>query len=281
MSVRFGNVLFGFRREMPNVLKVSSIGLRTSSTSISSKTVAEALSSIKTKLNKQTKTRIFLGTGQYFTHEINERVIALSLGQTDSLDVPEEILDTGIPTQDLPKLEKEITMLPSCSALVTGEVDSVYEETWAYGFTNNPYFSIFSKFGYCLTVTPLKAGPAFRVYNGPLFEDIYLRNIQNFQVILSEEPWEERKLEVKLKNGEIITIVEDFQEGGSEDLGQLMTSTEWIVKAAGHLCLVARLVGNCKDVSLKLPDPLRAENNPWIELRNEAWCERANDSKDI
>ncbi|XP_020913608.1 uncharacterized protein LOC110251255 [Exaiptasia diaphana] len=279
MHCHFRGVLSRFQRKIANVLTKVSF-LSSSSNVIPSMNVPEALSCIKNKLDDGNKTHIFIGTGQYYSHKTNERVIALSLGKSNSLETPLEILDAGIPSEDLQKLEKEIGMLSNCS-LVSGEVDSVYEEPWSFGFSNNPQFSIFSKFGYCLTVTKLKAGPAFRVYNGPLCEEIYLRNIQDIQVRLSEQPWEERKLEVKLKDGEILTVVEDLRPNGSVDLGELMVSTEWMVKAAGHMCLFARVVGNCKDVLLKLPNPLRAENNPWIELRNKTWIERVEDKKDI
>lgn len=281
MHSHFRGILSSFHRKIANVLATKVSFLSSNSNAIQSMSVPEALSCIKSKLDDRQKTRIFIGTGQYYSHKINERVVVLSLGGTSNpAGTPLEVLDAGIPSEDLPKLQKEIQMLPNCSQLESGEFDSVYEEPWSFGFTNQPHFSIFSKYGYCLTIASLKAGPAFRVYNGPLHEDIYLKNIQDIQVRLSEEPWVERKLEIKLKDGEILTVVEDLRQSGSVDLGELMVSTEWMVKAAGHMCLAARVVGNYKDVLLKLPDPLRAENNPWIELRNNTWCERVENEKD-
>lgn len=239
--------------------------------------ISEALECIKTKLEPLKKAQIFLGMGQYYAHEVNDRVIVLSLGERGSLDAPIELLDTGIPSEDIDKLETEIRKLPQCLFLASGEVDSVHEEPWNFGFIREPNFSIFCKYGYNVIIKELNAGPAFRVFNGPLFEDVYLRNVLNLQIKLSEEPWHERKLELLVKNGETLTVLEDLREEGSKDLGEVMTSTEWMVKAAGYMCLMARQLGNSPRVSLRLPEELRGDMNPWVDLRNKEWIDRINE----
>ncbi|XP_031555160.1 uncharacterized protein LOC116292057 [Actinia tenebrosa] len=263
-------------------LKVSRTTISRSSAKFSNSDAGfcEALDCIKTKLEPLKKTQIFLGTGQYYAHEANERIVVLSLGESGSLDAPLELLDTGIPSEDIHKLEKEIIKLPQCSLLASGEVDSVHEEPWNFGFIRKPNFSIFCKFGYNVIIKELNAGPAFRVFNGPLFEDVYLRNVMNLQIKLSEEPWHERKLELLVKNGEPLTVLEDLREEGLKDLGEVMTSTEWMVKAAGYMCLMARQIGNSPRVSLRLPEELRADMNPWVDLRNKAWIDRINDDEE-
>ena len=62
-----------------------------------------------------------------------------------------------------------------------------------------------------------------------------------------------------------------------DGLASLMLTTEWMVKAAGHLCLTARQFGDTK-VSLKLPSVLRADVNPWIAMRNKIWVENSNEN---
>jgi hypothetical protein len=278
LSARLGGIL---ARNQWNVHKVSRKAISRSCAllSLCSKNVTEALDCIKTKLEPLKKTQIFLGTGQYYAHETNERIVAVSLGGRDSLDAPLQLLDTGIPSEDIDELEREILKLPECLLLASGEIDSVHEEPWTFGFIRNPNFSIFSKFEYNLIIKELTAGPAFRVFNGPLFEDFYLQNVQNIQIKLSEEPWTERKLELVLKSEEILTVLEDLREDGSKDLGELMTSTEWMVKAGGFMCLIARQNGNCHGVSLKLPAELRAGANPWVDLRNQTWIDRVCDEE--
>lgn len=82
-----------------------------------------------------------------------------------------------------------------------------------------------------------------------------------------------------MKNGDVVSVVEDREENVSskDGLASLMLSTEWMVKAAGHMCITARQFGDTK-VSLKLPSVLRADVNPWVAMRNRIWAEKSNES---
>lgn len=220
-------------------------------------------------------TRLFLGTGQYYEHETNERVIILSLGDDENTRPPLMLHDTTLHHDELVKLEHGLSSLPLLGLLYSGELDSVHDSPWKFGFVHKPSFSIFSASGFCCQLRQSNSeGWYFRVFDEHVHEDIPLSGIEHIQVFLSPEPWEERKLQLKMKNGDVVSVVEDIEENMYSDdgLASLMLTTEWMVKAAGHLCLTARQFGDTK-VSLKLPSVLRADVNPWIAMRNKIWAE--------
>lgn len=246
--------------------------------------VAEAMDKIreglKTSANAAIEKRIFIGTGQYYQHKTNERVVVLSLGTEEKLRAPMVLLDTTLSSLDVEKLEEKVRGLSRVLQLSTGEVDCVNDEEWKFGFEKSPLFSIFSTSGICCMLKAKDGlSPSLRIFDGPLSEDILLSDIKHVQVSLSSEPWNERKLELQLNNGDLLTVVQDFDEDESSDLGMLMMSTEWLVKAGAHLCLMVRqTLGGHSQVSLQLPNVLRAEVNPWVSLRHKAWAEETSKS---
>ena len=253
-----------------------------------SRSFSETIEKIKelrltTKSNDELRgktTRLFLGTGQYYEHETNERVIILSLGDDENTRPPFMLHDTTLHRGELVKLEHELNSLPPVGSLHSGELDSVHDSPWKFGFVHKPSFSIFSASGFCCQLRQSNSeGRYFRILDEQLYEDIPLSGIEHIQVFLSPEPWEERKLQLKMKNGDVVSIVEDTEENMYSDdgLASLMLTTEWMVKAAGHLCLTARQFGDTK-VSLKLPSVLRADVNPWIAMRNKIWAEKSNEN---
>lgn len=222
-------------------------------------------------------TRLFVGTGQYYEHETNERVIILSLGDDENTRPPFMLHDTTLHRDEVVKLEHELNSLPLV-LLHSGELDSVQDSPWKFGFVHKPSFSIFSASGFCCQLRQSNSvGRYFRIFDEHVQEDIPLPGIEHIQVSLSPEPWEERKLQFKMKNGDVVSVVEDREENMANDdgLASLMLTTEWMVKAAGHLCLTARQFGDTK-VSLKLPSVLRADVNPWVGMRNRIWAEKSN-----
>ena len=222
--------------------------------------------------------RLFVGTGQYYEHETDERVIILSLGDDENTRPPFMLHDTALHRDEVVKLEHELNSLPLIGSLHSGELDSVQDSPWKYGFVHKPSFSIFSASGFCCQLRQSNSeGRYFRIFDEHVHEDIPLSDIEHIQVSLSPEPWEERKLQLKMKNGDVVTIIEDHEENMYNDdgLASLMLTTEWMVKAAGHLCLTARQFGDTK-VSLKLPSVLRADVNPWIAMRNKIWADKSN-----
>ena len=225
-------------------------------------------------------TRLFLGTGQYYEHETNERVIILSLGDDENTRPPFMLHDTALHRDELVKLEHGLNSLPLVGLLHSGELDSVHDSPWKFGFVHKPTFSIFSASGFCCQLRQSNSeGWYFRICNEHVHEDIPLLDIEHIQVFLSPEPWEERKLQLKMKNGNVVSVVKDIEENMYSDdgLASLLLTTEWMVKAAGHLCLTARQFGDTK-VSLKLPSVLRADVNPWIAMRNKIWAEKSNEN---
>lgn len=225
-------------------------------------------------------TRLFVGTGQYYEHETNERVIILSLGDDGNTRPPFMLHDTTLHRDEVVKLEHELNSLPLVGLLHYGELDSVQDSPWKFGFVHKPVFSIFSASGFCCQLRQSNSeGRYFRIFDEHVHEDISLSGIDHIQVFLSPEPWEERKLRLKMKNGDVVSIVEDREENMYNDdgLASLMLTTEWMVKAAGHLCLTARQFGDTK-VSLKLPSVLRADVNPWVAMRNKIWAEKSNEN---
>ena len=240
--------------------------------------------SLTAKLNETTKnevdargTNLFVGTGQYFEDKKNERVIVLSLGDDGNSRPPLMFLDTIIPRNEVDNLENELNSLPPVTSVRSGELDSIQHGPWKFGFVQKPSFSVFSTFGFCcqLQYSSLQ-GAYVRIFGKGLYQDILVSNIEHVQVSLSPEPWEERRLQLKMKNGDVVSIVEDCVESVTSEhgLASLMISTEWIVKCAGHLCVTARHLGGA--LSLKLPSVLRADVNPWVAMRNKLWAEKIN-----
>ena len=235
--------------------------------------VAEALDIIqeglRTKVAEKSavgvQQRIFLGTGQYYEHKENERIVVLSLGKDSS--PPVVLLDSAIPSQQLDTLEGKISRFPGIS-LSTGEVDCLNEGAWRFGFERKPDFSIFSASGVCCELKP--ESNLRLLYDSSVCEEVTFSNIKHVQVSLSAEPWHERKLEIQLKDDELLTVLEDSSPDESGDLGVLMMSTEWLVKAGGHLCLTLHQTG--QSVPLLLPNVLRADGNAYVSLRNKAWA---------
>ena len=236
------------------------------------------------KLNETTRnevhaggTNLFVGTGQYFEDEKNERVIVLSLGDDGNSRPPLMLLDTIIPRNEVDNLENELNSLPPVNSVCSGELDSIQHGPWKFGFVQKPSFSVFSTFGFCCQLQYSSLQEAYlRIFGKGLYEDILVSNIERVQVSLSPEPWEERRLQLKMKNGDVVSIVEDCLESVTSEhgLASLMISTEWMVKCAGHLCMTVRHLGGT--LSLKLPSVLRADVNPWVAMRNKLWAEKIN-----
>lgn len=61
----------------------------------------------------------------------------------------------------------------------------------------------------------------------------------------------------------------DFAKGRVHPELAVVMSTEWIVKLAAQFCLACRQRKYA--VGLRLPAVLRADENKWVELRNELW----------
>lgn len=242
--------------------------------------IKESLATKPNDLLTSKTTRLFVGTGQYYEHKTNERVVILSLGDDENLRPPVMLHDTAVQRDEVEKLEQELSSLSSVGSVHSGELDSVQDAPWKFGFVLKPSFSIFSVSGFCCQLQQSSSeGMYFRIFDEHLHEDIPLSDIEHIQVSLSPEPWEERKLQLKMKNGDVVSVVEDREENvpSKDGLASLMLSTEWMVKAAGHMCITARQFGDTK-VSLKLPPVLRADVNPWVAMRNRIWAEKSNES---
>lgn len=242
--------------------------------------IKEALATKPNDMLKSKTTRLFVGTGQYYEHETNERVIILSLGDDENTRPPFMLHDTTLQRDEVEKLGQELNSLPAVGSVHSGELDTVQDSPWKFGFVVKPSFSIFSASGFCCQLRQSGSeGSYFRIFDEHLHEDVPLSDIEHVQVSLSPEPWEERKLQLKMKNGDVVSVVEDCEENISNEngLASLMLTTEWMVKAAGHMCITARQFGD-KKVSLKLPSVLRADVNPWVAMRNRIWAEKSNES---
>ena len=244
--------------------------------------VKESLAAIANDKLPRKTTSVFVGTGQYYDHETNERIVVISLGENGNLELPIVLHDTSLPRGEVDKLEKELNSLSEVGSVHSGELDSVQDSPWKFGFTCKPSFSIFSTSGFCCQFQHSSVeGECFRIFDEHmhLHEDVLLSEIEHIQVSLSPEPWEEGKLQLKMKNVDLISVLEDCEENISNEngLASLMLTTEWMVKAAGHMCVTARQFG-ATTVSLKLPSVLRADVNPWVAMRNKIWAEKNSES---
>ena len=191
-------------------------------------------------------------------------MVVLSLGDNENLKPPVMLLDTVIQRDEVGKLEQEVASLPSVGFIKDGP--------WKFGFVHKPPFSFFSASGFCCQLRHVSLEkPYLRICGESLYEDIPLSNIEHVKVSLSPEPWEERKLQLKMKDGDVVSVVEDSEENISRDhtcrLASLMISTEWMVKCAGHLCIATRQFGQTS-ISLTLPSVLTADVNPSVAMRN-------------
>ena len=221
------------------------------------------------------KADLFIGTGQYYQHKTDDRVIVLSTDFEGDNSHPQsycEIIDASLNASEVSSLAQEISLHPSKPLLYSGELDCVDKSPWNFGYSVHPKFSIFSKQGLVCRLSHSSKTAAFRLFTGSLFENVCLSDISYVQLSLSGEPWFERTLELKLRSGEILEVIGDYRREGSKGLAELMMSTDWMVKAAGQICLITRQQSDNCDISLRLPKELRGDFNQWVALRNSVWA---------
>ena len=249
----------------------------------------EVLDKLETKFNSLPDHRhkgfhLYVGTGQYFQDQDNDRLIFLALHSlpdnskedgVNVLSLPETILDCCMNPDHYDKLMKSLENTEFIhNPISTGELDFIGNGDWSFGFSVKPSFSLFSRLNgiYSSFVPKGKTSTHLRVCNNGLFEDIPIQDISSVNVSLSPDPWNERTIDLELHGGELLTILDMEVEGDNRDLSSLMIDTEWLVVCAGLLCLNIRkaLISN---VTLKLPRVLTTQGNPWVEVRQKAWIE--------
>eukprot|EP00118_Oscarella_pearsei_P024491 m.306176 g.306176 ORF g.306176 m.306176 type:complete len:294 (+) comp41023_c0_seq1:2336-3217(+) len=243
---------------------------------------------IEAKLPKDRSSHVglFLGTSQYnatpkVTAETpdSNRLVVLCLGDawTPFRDTPpREILDVTT-SCTLNEVAKAVRAAGLSQKILTGEVDCLGKRAWSHGYSVED-FSIFSRVEPVLWTKVFFTGPAFCVASGSRF---HVDDVISVQVKMSDEPWEERSLQLEVKNKEkkelvsILEMVSSLEEVTGDAMADLVFSTEWIVKAGAQLCIASsRLSSLGHRPQLKLPRVLLEDSNVYVRLRNDAWARR-------
>merc|ERR1712168_539543 len=158
---------------------------------------------------------------------------------------------------------KKHSLLP----VYTGELDFVNSSPWQFGFTLKP-FSIFSvDERLCLvnnnTVLTSVQGRT---------EVINIRDMDFVGLSVSEEPYNNLHLFIRLKNKTTKTLIRMERDNVACDLAKLTVDTEWLMKAAALLCLNLSNQGE-GSIQLRMSPPLQPINNPWVAQRQKIWID--------
>ena len=242
-----------------------------------SSTRAEIMEHVKSVLSQKQgnqTTCVFIGTGQYFEHKTDDRVIVLAAdfsGHKSRIWSVCEIIDTGMKATDVGPLTHDLALYSSQAVIYQGELDCVNNLPWKFGYSILPHFSLFSKQDLICTLSHSEHKTFINIFSEQSSKSVCLSDISHVQLRVSAEPWLGRCMELELKSGESLKLIDDFKQEGSKDLCDLMMSTEWLVKAAGQICVVARQQPDCH-ISLRLPRELMGDFNEWVSLRNSLWA---------
>jgi len=228
--------------------------------------------SLTTILETFTDGAVFAGAGQYHPAE-EDRIVVLHFGEnflTNTIVSQFEtktILDGCVPNSDV-DLVMDSVKQHSSLPVYNGELDFINSSPWQFGFTLKP-FSIFSaEERICLIKNDKTVATNI---NGRL-EVIPLQDIDFVGLAVSDEPYNNQRLFIRLKSKETKTLIEIERSHEACDLAKLTVDTEWLMKAAALLCLnLNKQSGD--NIQLKMSAPLQPINNPWVAQRQKIWID--------
>jgi hypothetical protein len=174
-----------------------------------------------------------------------------------------------------------------CTSVSTGEMDFLHASTWQFGFIHETSFSVFGNRGPLAHLHLVNGESTLMIgdRDGNPVRNIPVKNIKNVLIRLSPEPWDERKLLVRLHGEakEEVEILKDYLHDfeavhksatGREQrdaLTMLSCSTEWLVKTAGYLAVNINRMGG--QTQLLLPQVLMPAKNAHVKQRQDRWMQ--------
>lgn len=164
-------------------------------------------------------------------------------------------------------------------SVVHGEVDAIARNQWEYGYFQDPSLTIFNDTTGRVSNVGVHENGDVCVFkyssDGSREGFVPVVDVSRVIVDLSEDT-SVRSLDIERRSDkQRFTVVElkELPHATDDVLAMLMTTTEWLVKAAGHLTLdVARGGGNAK---FQVHELLTEKANPWVRQRNQRWRELA------
>lgn len=242
------------------------------SQNVENKNIQDATTFINGVLKECNGSAIFAGTGQYFQEKDQDRIIMLNLVDNFMQDSNISIFDSK-PVLDCCLKGADVDLfldnLKSQSKIpvYNGEVDIINASNWQNGFSLRP-FSLFTVDERILLLQDN------HIYINTLGEvqAIPTSNVEYIGLWVSEEPYNERRLMLGLKDLKSRTLVNVERDNIDCDLATLTVDTEWMMKAAALLCVNISRSGN-PNVFLKVSPCLQPINNQWVAMRQKIWME--------
>ena len=215
---------------------------------------------------------IYSGTGQYYQVEKQDRIVMLQIKEdimkdnTIALFDAETLLDCSLNDNDV-DLFMENLRTNAQIPVYNGEVDLINNSPWNYGFSLKP-FTIFSQDERLLL---LDKNLLYMSTQGKS-DIIDVSEVDYVGVWISEEPYNEQKFMIGLKDSTKRIVISVEKDKSHCDLATLTIETEWLMKTAALLCVNISRAGN-KDVHLRLSPCLQPVNNEWVAMRQKYWIE--------
>jgi len=215
---------------------------------------------------------VFAGTGQYHEKKDSDRVIMLQFEDDFLANTPitffytNQLLDCCMSDSDIDLFMANVKSNATLP-VYNGELDIVNQSTWGYGFTLKP-FSIFTGDERILLVQ----NELVYISTEGNTDVIGIDDISHVGLWVSEEPYNERKLMIGLKNDTKRTLIDIALDLKQCDLAQLTVETEWLMKTAALLCINISRQGN-KEAHLRVSPVLQPVNNQWVAMRVKNWTQ--------
>ena len=224
---------------------------------------------------------------------------------------PEVLFDGALPKDSGSTVLRNVMLSAGPLSVVHGEVDALHTSYWRFGFFHDTTFTIFSYQGRICHVSLIDGKPCIELFrhshhatadsaprvtiaypdhateplhhhahaHDPAVRVIPIASIKNVCVRVSPAPYITRTLFLTQHDSkhEVEVLVDELEdvdpERVSDPLAMLMTTTEWLVKAAAGLSLVIKRFGG--NAPMRLSRALMPEHNEWIAKRNKAWRDAA------
>lgn len=261
-----------FRNKVHSRLLHLSQAYKDSQNIVENKKIQDASTFIDGVLNECKGSAIFAGIGQYYHEKEQDRVIMLNLVDDFLNDYKINIFDSQ-PVLDCCLKDTDVDMFldnlktQSKIPVYNGEVDLINGSSWENGFCLKP-FSMFTVDERVLLLHEK------HIYINTLGEvqAIPVSDVEYIGLWVSEEPYNERRLMLGLKDLKSRTLVSVERNSTNCDLATLTVDTEWMMKAAALLCVNLSRSGN-SNIFLKVSPCLQPINNQWVAMRQKIWME--------
>lgn len=215
---------------------------------------------------------IYSGTGQYYQMQNQDRVVMFQIKEdimknsTITLFDAENLLDCSLNDSDVDLFMDNLRSNAQIP-VYNGEVDLINNSPWNYGFSLKP-FSIFSQDERLLLLDK----ELLYISTQGKSDIIDVSEVEYVGVWVSEEPYNEHKFMIGLKDSSKKVLISVENDKTQCDLATLTIETEWLMKTAALLCVNMSRHGN-KDVHLRLSPCLQPVNNQWVAMRQKYWIE--------